>query len=471
MKLLRSFCVFSFVASGVLSRVASAAPTEYLVARVPGAEIRFAVDSPLDQIIGTSEAMSGRASIDPATGTGSARIVVDLSTFKTGISLRDADLRNQFFEVQKYPQAVLTVQRFDKATPNLVVPGQGGTVTAVGSLSLHGVARPVVIPLRIDAGSQGGRTVVWARGKLDVPFADYHIKRPKALFLKLGDTAHVDIELTFLGPAPVAPAPSVAQAAAVPDHPIKPEPLFRPGAFQPVAKVPKKAKKPRFQFAEATPEGKGERLLADASVGGPGNALTCLHCHSVANEEEHGDVNESGFVVPNRTLYDSARRPTLWQGLEPTPGKASSLCVRLFMLNEKGLEPGAEAALDAYLKKITPDNVVPALDYQLLALTRSTGLTNPIGGDRKHGQMLERRYCESCHAVGKIRPPLTVGLYEPGYLVQRVRWNDGKDDQQMPPFYIDRLPDSELRDIVTYLAGEKSKRIFERQYNQPTAAR
>ena len=62
-----------------------------------------------------------------------------------------------------------------------------------------------------------------------------------------------------------------------------------------------------------------------------------------------------------------------------------------------------------------------------------------------------------------MRPPLEVGLYEPDYLVARVRWIAPHDAKQMPPIPLDRLTDTELRDIVTYLVGRPDDRIFQRK--------
>ena len=62
-----------------------------------------------------------------------------------------------------------------------------------------------------------------------------------------------------------------------------------------------------------------------------------------------------------------------------------------------------------------------------------------------------------------MRPPLSVGLYEADYLVARVRWIAPHDAKQMPPVPLDRLTDSELRDIVTYLVGRPDERIFQRK--------
>jgi len=46
----------------------------------------------------------------------------------------------------------------------------------------------------------------------------------------------------------------------------------------------------------------------------------------------------------------------------------------------------------------------------------------------------------------------------------------GHDARQMPPIYIDRLVDTDLRNIVTYLAGDESKRIFNRNRPVPVAS-
>ena len=233
-------------------------------------------------------------------------------------------------------------------------------------------------------------------------------------------------------------------------------------------KAPKKRAPPKFEFAENTPEGQGERLMHDSSLGANGNVIACASCHTTADETAEGDEFE-GAVHPAHSLWDVGRRPTLWQGISPNPASAAALCTRLFMLNPDGLTREHQAQLHAYLEKISPDDVAPPTDFQTILLTRATGLKNPVQGDRKHGAKLEKLFCKSCHSPTSVRPPLTPGLYEPDYLVKRVRWLRGKDNHQMPPISMERLPDAQLRDIVTYLAGDESKRIFQRKH--PTAAK
>jgi mono/diheme cytochrome c family protein len=245
-------------------------------------------------------------------------------------------------------------------------------------------------------------------------------------------------------------------------------PLFVRTSFVPVAKpAAKKPPRPKSRFAPSSAEARGEKLFADASVGGTGNALSCASCHGISDERGGLSPEPNGSIHPSHSLFDAAKRPAFWQGIEPTPGRAASLCTRLFLLNPTGLSEKQQSDLDAYLKALSPDEAVGALDYRELALTRRSELANPIGGDPKLGAKLQKRYCEPCHNKGSVRPPLTQGLYEPDYLVRRIRWLPGHDARQMPPIYAERLTDTDLRNIVTYLAGKQAKKIFDRKQHAP----
>ena len=440
----------------VCASPALAEPTLYKLAS-PVSEIRFTVDAPLDSIPGRSRALKGEAHWDSVSGVGSGQFVVDLATFQTGIALRDRDLREEFFEVAQYPAATLTVERF--VAQSLPQEGTAGRLEAFGKLALHGVERPVRFPVRVVSSALNGRNVLSVSGGFEVAFADYRIKRPTALFLKLGKRAEVNLSAVLLevpGAAVPAGAPVAEADLSLLSIPIKADTLV-------VAKLPKQQIEhvhSAFLFAANTARGRGERLAHSPHLGGKGNGMSCVSCHSVSDERV-GMVSR-GNILPNRSLFDAAKRPALWQGLAPTPGKASSICAKLFMLRPEGLSGKQEAELTAFIKAISPDDAVAPLDYRVLALTRRAELPHPLSGNAHRGVALEAKFCGDCHAAGNMRPPLTRGLYEPEYLVQRVRWLPGHDARQMPPFYVDRLTDSDLRDIVTYLTGGETRKIFDR---------
>ena len=448
---------------------ATASPTNYGISTDGLTDVRFTVEAPLDSIVGISRALSGNVVFDPDTlAFSEARMMIDPRSFQTGIGLRDEDLRDQFFEVQRYPEISMALQKLSRPSALALAPGSRLQSDLNALFTLHGVARSFVFPVALER-SADGRTISM-HGSFNVALADYNIKRPQRLFLKLGEVARVDVRATFIAAQPTPPSgSSVATRATLPAPNAAPNDKPMPAAAHPVVRkrLPRallaKARKPseiHFDYNYDTPEGRGERLLSDASIGGTGNAVTCTACHST-QDERFGFV-EAGSVHPSRTLFDVSHRPDLWQGFAKTAGKASSLCAKMYMLKPVGLDEGKQADLEAYLNKISPDDVVPALDYRVLTLTKQTPLAHPTAGDSKRGQRLTQRDCESCHGIGEMRPPLTPGLYEPDYLVQRIRWLPGTDAHQMPPMYLDRLTDSELRDIVTYLAGDESERIFKR---------
>jgi len=425
---------------------------------------RFRVEAPLDAIEGSGSGLSGELRFDEANwAEGSGRIRIDLKGFTTGLSLRDEDLRDQFFQTDKFPEAVLTIHRLERPSAGALVVGRGGQADAVATLSLHGKEQPVRIPIEVLFQDAGGQRDLQITGTFDVPFTEYGIPRPARLFLKLGSVAHVRFEATFRAPAPAAS--TVALGAPPPPTPAAAQ--ARPPKVELSVLVARRPEKPKaqrasdWQFAFTSPEGRGERLFRDPAVGGEQNAAACSSCHGT-RDERTGALDALGHASPNSSLWNSARRGTFWRGFASTPEDATDLCVRRFMLRPSGTDPGQLGDLVAYLRRISPDSA-PPLDYRPMLLGRKTAIDRPTGGDAKRGAVLTERFCAHCHGEGQMRPPLTPGLYEADYLVARVRWIAPHDAKQMPPMPLDRLTDSELRDIVTYLVGRPDERIFQRK--------
>ena len=437
----------------VLLSSLAAAPTTFTLT---SGEVRFTIDAPLDTISGVTRGLAGSATFDPAAWATapSAKIDVDLASFHTGIELRDEDLRDQFFETPKFAKATLAVNALERPSAQALAEGAPAEAFASGTLSLHGADKPVKIPLKatLEDGPTGKRMVV--TGDFTVPLLDFGIQRPKRLIFKLGTDVKVNVRAVFRAPpAANASAPVVADAdASVPPPP--------PIVARPIAVPPK----PKWQFADTTPEGRGERAFVNAKIGGQDdnrkNALTCKSCHSTADERK--GIVENGVIKPSSTLYGAAGRATLWQGIASSPGHAADICAKLFMLKDTGLDPAVKGDLDAYLKKLAPDPQ-PSLDFDAIHYTRRSGLTDADKGDPAKGKKAVEVYCKSCHAKGSVRPELEPGLYEADMIVRRVRRAPGADNQQMPLFSATRLPDGDLRDIVSYLVGDPKQRIFTRK--------
>lgn len=441
----------------VSAGLSSAQPAVFTVAPKPRGLIRFTIEGPLDDVVGETRSVSGSFTVDPKAWGGLKGVfAVDLATLRTGIDQRDEDMRVEFLETKRFPYAILTIDTVTQASPAALTAGATGSAQASGSFEVHGVRRAVTLPIKLRMESES-RLV--ASGSFSVPFADFNISRPQRLFLKLGDTADVSFEIAFV-PKPPPPDPKVA-ASTPPAPEVKvPEPTVAqvlPPAPKPKPK-PKRKPTPTlvytFLFKGDEPKARGERLFHAPETGGPGNKMTCFHCHA-KSDERSGVLLKDNHVRAANTLYNSGQRPKFWNGFASTAGAASSICQKQFMKGS-GLEDSQEKDLQAFIDAISPDPA-PPLDYAANNYrSMETLLRDPTSGNAEKGKKLADTYCMTCHLDGRVGPVWAPGLYEPDWVVRRVRRLEGHQNKQMPPWTITRLPDSDLRDIVTYLTSNPS---------------
>ncbi len=436
-----------------LSSVAFAAEPQWVKTR---GIVRFVVEGPLDDVIGETRQSSGVLTFSPeAWSKGTGAIAVELGTLRTGIDQRDKDMRVEFLETSRFPRAVLTIDAIEKPSSPALTGVATGEV--VGSFELHGVRRAVRVPISIKLDAEGR---VRVSGKFEVPFADFNVQRPQRLFLKLGDTAVVTFDMGF---EKREEKPAVAQAPAIIVAPTV-------ATVQPAAAKPTKPKPPRkpkpaleytFLFKGDDAKAKGEKLFHSAALGGEGNKMTCFHCHAKSDERD-GILLKDGHVRAANTLFNAGQRPKFWGGFASTAGQAASICQKQYMLGS-GLTEEQSSQLQAFVDAISPDGA-PELDYRTTYRSMETLLRDPTGGDAAKGKKLADRFCMTCHLDGRVGPVWAPGLYEPDWVVRRVRRLEGHQNKQMPNWTIARLPDSDLRDIVTYLTSPASAApVFERK--------
>jgi len=420
------------------------------------ARVRFVVDAPWDCIRGLSSGVRGSVSLAEESWSDVAgRIRVDLATFTTGLSLRDEDLRDQFFEISLYPEATLSITGVKNTSTGALTADVDAQGEAVGTLSLHGQTQPVRIPVFVRLSESGGERSIRVRGKFEVPLASYGLRRPERLLMKVGEVAQVSLEATFRARTPASLSHDIAAAISLSASITKAagREASRPEAGVVVAFRRKTETGTSWEYSFTTPEGRGERLFFDPSTGGESNALSCAGCHSVG--EDLRTVMKPAAPLRNRAVS--------WRGFVDTLEQGIDICVRKFMLRPEGASPASLSDLAAYIRRASPE-AAPPLDYSGVVRAGLTAIDRPTGGDAKRGEGLTAFYCFQCHNEhAQVRSPLTRGLYEADDLVRRIRWIDGHDARQMPPIGLDRLKDEELRDIVTYLVGDESKRIFNRR--------
>ena len=120
-------------------------------------------------------------------------IDADLTGLQSDAPHRDRALRGQALETDAFPNAGFTLTA-PITLPAGTAAGEPIQVTASGELTLHGVTRPVDVPL--EAQLVDGRIVVV--GSLPVLFADYGIDKPSAMgVLSVDDHGLMELLLVF----------------------------------------------------------------------------------------------------------------------------------------------------------------------------------------------------------------------------------------------------------------------------------
>lgn len=431
----------------------------------PRGEVRFTITGPLDDVPGATREVRGSLSFDASALAGTHGVVsVPLDSVRTGIEQRDADMREQFLQTSLFPWALLAVDRVERLSSSSLLPGEEVKGEAVGSFEVHGRRREVRVPvtLRLDDDAR-----LWVSGAFDVPFAAYDVVRPARLFLKLGEVASVRFNVLFVPQAPSAVGAVATNTASSGDvaAPVKPTvaEVLPPAKPRPPVKrqkvSPPAASHRRFATSRDAAVRRGEALFFSPLIGRD-RRISCDGCHA-AEDERQGATLADGYLRPAGSVWNSARRARFWDGLATTPGGAADVCVRKFV-DEAGLKQDERAALEAYLKAISLDPS-PEADYRALYFTVSAALPWPTTGDAKRGEGLTKRHCGGCHDGARQAPALQRGLYDAEWLVRRVRWLAGHDSHGCPPQLVTRLPDSELRDIVSWLSGpDAGQPIFTR---------
>lgn len=167
-----------------------AEPKSYVL--VPArSQVMFEASFPLGDFRGSTQEVRGEFQADleniPAGIRGN--VTVNPASLKTGIDLRDRDLRTTL-EVDKHPHIRFTVREVRASFPSLAERADT-QLTVEGELSIRGVDRPITLTGR--AQIRDGQ--VWVRGEGTLRMTDYGISPPRKFFLSVGDQARVAFDV------------------------------------------------------------------------------------------------------------------------------------------------------------------------------------------------------------------------------------------------------------------------------------
>ena len=199
------------------------------------------------------------------------------------------------------------------------------------------------------------------------------------------------------------------------------------------------------------------------------NGLSCANCHAHFDESKLND----GLIRAGHSLYNAAKRSTFWgkdpelPGAFPDISSAAAICVKQFMLNDRGLTAEQIQVLQLYLDSITrralpaPLLIAPAADKT----GRYDGFED---GNKLLGRDLFYAACNVCHpnANAGIAPNPIPRNRPASYYAKIIREGDGLgavlsgvdpnayldgSGKFMPFFGADRLSKEQIRHIVAFV--------------------
>jgi len=171
--------------------------------------VTFRSTAPLEDIVGTSNKVSGRLFFDPARpeAGGSGMLSVPVASLDTGIPLRDEHLAGaDWLDADGNPTITFAIREVKQVEPvKVTAEAKSFDVVAVGDFSLKGRTRRLIVPARITWLKESEATkqrqpgnLLAVRTSFDVKLADFGISGPAGMDLvgsKVGESVAVELSL------------------------------------------------------------------------------------------------------------------------------------------------------------------------------------------------------------------------------------------------------------------------------------
>ena len=171
--------------------------------------VTFRSEAPLEDIVGTSSAVTGYVVFDPANPRkgGRGELTIPIASLNTGIPLRNEHLQSaDWLDAERHPNIYLTIT--DVRNVNEVKSSsdfQTYEVTVVGEWALHGKTREMEFPARITYMKESDKTrakmegdLLAVRATVELALADFGITGPSGTGLvgtKVGESIELEVSL------------------------------------------------------------------------------------------------------------------------------------------------------------------------------------------------------------------------------------------------------------------------------------
>jgi polyisoprenoid-binding protein YceI len=193
-----------FVAPRIFAGEPAAAVREFRIDDAWGRDtVEFRTSAPLEEIVGTTNHVAGILKADPdhlRSGAASARIEIPLSSFRTGIGMRDHHVAKAL-GAEKNPKAIFVLASIDTASKDTLEPNNAVDISGSGTLELNAIRRTIPFTARVTYIPSGGPFSEMRPGnfvklvaRFDVKLDDFGVERKgPVLELQVASTASVTV--------------------------------------------------------------------------------------------------------------------------------------------------------------------------------------------------------------------------------------------------------------------------------------
>jgi polyisoprenoid-binding protein YceI len=190
---IRAALMLVLISIGSVCSVAIAGSDAPVQFRLHAAESRvwFDADARLHTFRGATQQLTGDFTLRPGSPPQlvDATVTIDAASLDTGHPERNADMRQDFLEVGRFPTIEFRVGEL--LTPQPAAHPESWDLVLQGKLTVHGITRDIKVPTTVNLAAEQ----VIARGQTYLDMRDYNIRVPRLLLIPMKSEVLVGFEV------------------------------------------------------------------------------------------------------------------------------------------------------------------------------------------------------------------------------------------------------------------------------------